>query len=102
MNHLTEKQIVLHYYGEAEGMDEVRQHLAQCPDCRSQFERLEELLRSIGTPEVPEPPASFEEKTWLNLRDHLPQRRSGLRRWVLSPPRWALAGTVAVLLVAAF
>jgi hypothetical protein len=102
MNHLTEEQIVLHYYGEAEGMDEVRQHLAQCPDCRSQFERLEELLRSIGTPEVPEPPASFEEKTWLNLRDRLPQRRSGLRQWLGSPPRWALAGTVALLLVAAF
>jgi len=100
MNHLSEEQIVLHYYGDAEG-EEVRRHLEECPECRSEFGRVRDLLRAIEAPDVPEPPAFFEEKLWLNLRDRLP-RRGGFRQWLASPPKWALAGTVAVLLAGAF
>ena len=102
MNHLSEEQIVLHYYGDAEGEEEVREHLAQCSECRREFERVQGLLRSIEPTEVPEPPAVFEEKTWLNVRDRLPQRRGGLRQWLIRPPKWVLAGAMAVLLAAAF
>ncbi|HMF92546.1 MAG TPA: hypothetical protein VKL40_18025 [Candidatus Angelobacter sp.] len=99
MNHLSEEQIVLHYYGDADGEDEVRLHLASCPECRGEFERVQGLLRNIGPIEVPEPPAVFEEKTWLNVRDRLPEKR---RRWFAAPPKWALAGAMALLLVFAF
>jgi hypothetical protein len=106
MNHMTEEQIVLHYYGDAENGDEVRRHLDECPACRGEFERVELLLRGIEPVEVPEPPAFFEEKLWLNLRDRLPGRlhkkRAGFRAWLASPRAWALAGSIAVLLVAAF
>jgi hypothetical protein len=102
MNHLSEEQIVLHYYGDAESEDEVRLHLAACPQCRSEFERVQGLLRSIPPTEVPEPPAVFEEKTWLNLRDRLPEKRRGIRRWFAAPPKWTLAGVMALLLAAAY
>jgi predicted anti-sigma-YlaC factor YlaD len=102
MNHLSEEQIVLHYYGDAEGEDEVRLHLAACSECRSEFDRVNRLLESIEPTEVPEPPAVFEEKTWLNLRDRLPEKRGGFRRWFSAPPKWALAGVMALLLAAAF
>jgi len=102
MNHLSEEQIVLHYYGDAEEEDEVRRHLAECSACREEFERVQGLLRGIEPTGVPEPPAVFEEKTWLNLRDRLPRKRRGLRQWLSSPPKWALAGAMAVLLAAAF
>jgi len=102
MNHLNEEQIVLHYYGDADGEDDVRRHLAECSACREEFERVQGLLRGIEPPEVPEPPAVFEEKTWLNLRDRLPQKRGGLRQWLASPPKWVLASAMAVLLAAAF
>jgi len=102
MKHLSEEQIVLHYYGDAEGEDEVRRHLAECSACRGEFERVQGMLRSIEPPEVPEPPAIYEEKTWLNLRDHLPEKRAGLQRWFLAPPKWVLAGGMALLLAMAF
>ncbi len=102
MKHLSEEQIVLHYYGDAESEDEVRLHLAACSECRGEFERVRGLLRSIQPIEVPEPPAVFEEKTWLNLRDRLPEKRSAIRGWFAAPPKWALAGAMALLLAVAF
>lgn len=101
MNHLTEEQIVLHYYADAEGEEEVRHHLEECPECRSEFGRVRDLLRAIEAPDVPEPPAFFEEKLWLNLRDRLP-RRGGFRQRLASPTKWVLAGAVALLLAGAF
>jgi len=102
MNHLNEEQIVLHYYGDAEREDDVRRHLADCSECRSEFERVKGLLESIEPIEVPEPPAVFEEKTWLNLRERLPEKRGGFRRWFAAPPKWALAGVMALLLAVGF
>src|SRR5579864_1578634 len=103
MNHLSEEQIVLHYYGDTEEASEVERHLAACPDCRAEFARVQSMLQQIEPLEVPEPAAGFEEKTWLNLRDHLPEKESFLRRMFKpSAPKWAFAGVMALLLVAAF
>jgi hypothetical protein len=102
MNHLSEEQIVLHYYGDAEEAAEVERHLADCPECRAEFARVQSMLKQIGPLEVPEPPASFEEKTWLNLRDRLPEKGSFLKRLFGAQQKWALAGAMALLLAAAF
>ncbi len=102
MKHLSEEEIVLHCYGDAEHAEDVRVHLSECAACRDEFDRMQQLLKQIEPVEVPEPPAMFEDKTWFNLRDRLPAKRSGFRQWFLAPPRWALAATVAVLLAAAF
>ena len=102
MNHLSEEQIVLHYYGDAEEAAEVERHLAACPECRAEFARVQSMLKQIEPLEVPEPPASFEEKTWLNLRDRLPEKRSFLQRLFQGQQKWALAGAMVVLLAMAF
>ncbi len=103
MNHLSEEQIVLHYYGDAEEATEVERHLAACAECRAEFARVQSMLRQIEPLEVPEPAAGFEEKTWLNLHDRLPEKGSLLRRLFRpSPPKWAFAGVMALLLAAAF
>ena len=102
MKHLSEEQIVLHYYGNAENDASVTQHITECSACREEFERVQAMLRQIEPIEVPEPPASLEEKTWLNVRDRLPERRSSLGSWLLSPKQWALAGSMIALLIAAF
>jgi len=102
MEHLSEEQIVLHYYGDAEQEEEVGRHLSECSACRAEFGRVKALLEQIEPAEVPEPPEFFEEKTWLNLRDRLPHSRGGFRGWLFSPQKWALAGTVAILLAVAF
>jgi hypothetical protein len=102
MNHLSEEQIVLHYYGDAEEASEVERHLAVCPDCRAEFARVQSTLKQIEPLEVPEPAASFEEKTWLNLRDRLPERGGFLQRLFGQQQKWALAGAMVMLLAAAF
>ena len=102
MNHLSEEQIVLHYYGDAEGASEIERHLAACPECRAEFARVQSMLRQIEPVEVPEPPASFEEKIWLNLRDRLPERGGFFRRVFSPQQKWALAGVMGLLLVGAF
>jgi hypothetical protein len=102
MNHLSEEQIVLHYYGDAEEAKEVERHLAACPECRAEFARMQSTLQQIEPLEVPEPSAGFEEKTWLNLRDRLPEKGGFLRRLFGKQQKWALAGAVLMLLAAAF
>jgi hypothetical protein len=102
MNHLSEEQIVLHYYGDAENEAEVERHLAGCAECRAEFARVEAMLRQIEPVEVPEPPANFEDKTWLNLRDRLHERGGWLRRLFRPQQKWALAGVMALLLIGAF
>jgi len=102
MNHLSEEQIVLHYYGDAEEASEVERHLAACADCRAEFARVQAMLKQIEPLEVPEPAAGFEEKTWLNVRDRLPQKGSFLKRLFGAQQKWALAGAMIVLLAVAF
>lgn len=102
MTHLSEEQIVLHYYGDADSAEDIRRHLDECPACRGEFERVELLLRGIEPTAVPEPPASLEDKLWLNLRDRLPLKRAGLFGWLASPGKVAWIGSMAVLVVAAF
>jgi hypothetical protein len=107
MNHLSEEQIVLHYYGDAEETAAVERHLAACAECQAEFTRVQSMLRQIEPLEVPEPLPGFEEKTWLNLRDRLPEK-GGLFRRIFklrqSGPqqKWVLAGVMALLLAAAF
>lgn len=102
MKHLSEEQIVLHYYGDAVGASAIESHLAGCAECRSEFARIQSMLGQIQPIEVPEPADSFEEKTWFTLRDRLPDKRTGFWALLLSPRRLILAGSMAVLLAAAF
>jgi hypothetical protein len=103
VNHLRDEQIVLHCYGDAEEALAIDGHLRECAACRGRFEQTQKLLRQIEPVEVPEPPAVFEEKTWLRVRDRLPQRHAGFREWILGPAgKWALGAVTMLLIAAAF
>jgi len=102
MKHLTQEQIVLHFYGDADDSAQVLEHLNACRECREEFERVSSLLGQIEPIEVPEPGAGFEQKTWLNVRGRLPDSAGSALRRFLSPQKWALAGVMAMIVVAAF
>ena len=102
MNHLSEEQIILHYYGDAEDAPEVERHLAACPECQAEFARVQTMLKQIEPLEVPEPLAIFEEKTWLNLRDRLPAKGSFFQRLFGPQQKLAFAGVMILLIAAAF
>ena len=92
MTHLSEEQLILHYYGEADSGD----HLAACPDCQSAYEGLERLLSTVGSLEAPEPALGFEGRLWRRV-----EARISPRRW-FSWRTLSLAASMAALLVVAF
>ena len=102
MNHLTEEQFVLYYYGEGDGSPAVRAHLDGCEACRADYANLQRVLNVVDSAPVPERDANYGAQVWSRLQPSL----GGKRRWklpILWPARhWAAAAIVATLLVAAF
>jgi len=106
MTHLTEEDLVLHYYGEAAAGDEdvTARHLAACAECRGELTRLQRVLGSIDESALaPELPAHFERSVWARLEPNLQRDRRGWFPWsIWSPAPLALAAAVIVLVGAAF
>jgi hypothetical protein len=107
MNHLTEEQLILHYYGEegdaATPADALaaEQHLEMCADCRGIYASLQRVLNVVDSLPVPERAPDYGAQVWRQLAPQLPARRR------LSLPvfawHWAAAGAAfAALMVAAF
>ena len=112
-NHLTEDELILHYYGEVDRADEARvdQHLAECGECQAAKAQLQRVLSLVETAPPLEARPGFERDVWARLEPQLDAnlagrllslvRRSAKREggWF---PQWALAGGVAALVLAAF
>jgi anti-sigma factor RsiW len=103
-NHLSENDLILHYYGETERADEARieSHLAGCEECQTAKAALAGVMRLVDSASPVEAPPGFERIAWARLEPELDRPgRSGWRRlfWF---PQWALAAGVAALVVAAF
>jgi hypothetical protein len=95
MNHLQEEQLMDVYYGDLDSNS--RKHLEECQECRSNYERLQELLNSLRDYPVPERGEGYGREVWARLLPRLPQRRH--RVWF---HWWTLAPVMAALLIIAF
>jgi hypothetical protein len=105
MKHLTEEQIVLHCFGDAENGTQINQHLSECSECREAFDQVKAMLVSIEPTPVPEPHETLEQKMWLKLRDRLPEKKPGILQGIFSSrrfPQTKWAAAMAVLVLAAF
>ncbi len=105
-NHLSEEELILHYYGETDRADEARLdgHLAECGECQSAKAQLQRVLALVETAAPVAAPPGFERDAWARLEPRLPSPRSE-RRWTRAIfwfPQWALAGGVAALVLMAF
>jgi hypothetical protein len=108
MNHLTEEQLILHYYGEDPGETAtadalvIEQHLDDCAECRTMYSGLQRVLNIVDALPIPEQPADYGDRVWRQISHKLPVRRRWFD-WSLAPWRWAAVGTaMAGLLVTAF
>jgi len=96
MNHLTEEQLVLYYYGESAADPEAAGHLAACAECREAYGSLQRVLNVMDGVPVPERPADYGAQVWRRIEHTLPVRR----RFLPSLPlRWAVASLAAASLV---
>jgi len=114
MTHLTEEQLALHVYGDADDAASVEQHLAGCAECRAEFERWQTVLQAVQI-ETPELAAKYEQNAWEQVNARLTQMQTprfarhekrtkptGLWSWVFASRGWAAAAAFAMLLLAAF
>ena len=104
--HLTEDDLILHFYGETDRGDAARveSHLASCADCQGAREALVRVMTLVDSAALVEAPPGFERTAWARLEPQLPPSASA-PRWTSSLfwfPQWALGGAVAALVVLAF
>src|SRR5262249_41784963 len=100
MNHFTEEQLILHYYGEEDGAIALDQHLEECGECREAYGSLQRVLNVVGSLPVPERGPEYGAEVWRRIAHRLPRRA----RFAFLPAPWrwaAAAAAVASLLVAA-
>lgn len=106
MTHLTDDDLVLHYYGELPGSVEAgaREHLSGCETCRRAFTRLQRVLGAVSEPALAaDVDDGFERRVWARLQPNLEVERRGWRGWLaFAPAPLALAAAVLVLVGAAF
>lgn len=105
MPHLTEDDLVLHYYGELDGgaAGHAAAHLQECGACREAFTKLQRVFAIVDT--VPDPVLGdgFERLVWARLQPRVEHARHGWASWVvLSPARLAWLAAIVVLVGAAF
>lgn len=95
MSHLQEEQLMDAYYGDLD--PKFREHLDECAECRSSFERLRQVLDSVRDYPVPERGESYGREVWARLLPRLPAQKHR-RPWV----RWWTAPALAAVVVVAF
>jgi hypothetical protein len=104
--HLTEDELILHYYGETAAPEErqAAAHLESCELCRGEHVRLQRVLAAIDERALTmEPGPSFERTMWARLEPNLRPARRSWTSWLwLSPAPLGLAAAVVVLVAAAF
>ena len=106
--HLTDDDLVLHFYGEMDqaAESEAVTHLAGCEDCRRSYTRLQRVLAAVDAMPTPVLADSFERVVWARLEPALPSRRGwlgpGFRQWILGPANLAWAAAVMLLVAGAF
>lgn len=105
MNHIDENGLVMHYYGD-DDRRAVAAHLAECERCRERFSALTDDLAALTAAEVPERGEDYGAQVWARIAPRLERRPAAWReRWRLPGltwPRLAMAGSLAVIVVAAF
>ena len=83
MQHLTEEQLVSHYYHDDEARS-VEMHLRQCSDCEAQYKTIERVLALVNEAPVPDRGEDYEDQVWTRLRWKLGSQRRRRATWVSS------------------
>lgn len=97
MNHISEEQLVLLYYGESAEAAAIDQHLGDCEECRAEFRALKLVLNTVDSAPVPERDSEYGHAVWQRIEKRLGARkRRSFTQW------WMWAPAMAALLVGTF
>lgn len=91
MQHLTEEQLIAHYYHDGDAAD-AEEHLASCDECRAHFETLRNVLALIDQLPIPERGDAYGEEVWTRLRWKMGKTGEGATWDGFSNPSGATVG----------
>lgn len=86
MNHLTEEQLIEHYYEESPHARSIARHLRGCRQCAENYAELRSDLDAIAPIRVPARAANHGEQVWQSIRSALPVYQHKPQRL---PPRFS-------------
>jgi hypothetical protein len=102
MKHLTEEELIEHYYSEDFYKAEAEVHLQACKHCAQAYEELGKLLGSVRAPEAPVRGSEYGAQVWQSiqgsLRPYQAKRKRSFFRW----PQLAYAAACLLFLAGAF
>jgi hypothetical protein len=101
MTHISDDDLILHFYGEnAGGEARIDAHLQTCASCQDAWHDLQETLQLVDSAVPPDPEAGFERVMWAKVQAALPPPPSTGRwfrlRWLAPVAMGAAAIAVAV------
>ncbi|MGA3187861.1 MAG: hypothetical protein ABSF22_12200 [Bryobacteraceae bacterium] len=96
MNHPTEEQFILYYYGENAQIEE---HVGGCEQCRASYQTLQRVLNSVDSFPVPERAPDYENQVWAAVGKGIGKRS---RWWAFGWRPLLATAAMAVLIVGAF
>lgn len=95
--HISEEQLVLFYYGDADDAAPIESHLASCEHCRTGYRALQTVLNTVDSAPVPERGPGYGFTVWKRI-----ERRVAVRRKLPWFSWWMWAPVAAGLLLLAF
>jgi hypothetical protein len=107
MNHLSEEQLVLYHFGDAGAVEagSIEEHLHACAACQADLDAIRRTLTAVDGLSIPARGDGYGAEVWARIRPSLETPPGSWWKQVLpffAPRRLALAGGVALLVVAAF
>ena len=102
MKHLTEEEMIEHYYSEDTRKANAEAHLRVCTPCSRTYEELGKLLGSVRAPETPERGPEYGAQVWQSIRGSLLPYEAKKKRGFFYWPQMAFAAACLLLLAGAF
>ena len=111
MKHPKEEELIAYHQGDTDGRESIGTHVADCPECRAELQRLDELLAALNTLPAPDPGEEYGSRVWRQIAPKLPEKRkhwwnffsaAGKTTHWFPQQRWAAVGGIAALVLAAF
>jgi hypothetical protein len=113
MKHLSEEELVAHYYADDDLHAENETHLRTCRECARAYEDLSRMLGAVRSPQLPARPEDYGVQVWQSIQQQLPTyevKRQTKARGIFSLfsgsqfsiPRFAYACAALLLLAGTF
>jgi anti-sigma factor RsiW len=100
--HVSEEQMSMHVFGDADNPAEVAQHLKECEDCAREFVRLQQVVNLVSIMPVPDKGEDYGAHVWQQIRYRLPEREQTWWQKLWAPRGLAFAAGALALIFLAF